>query len=76
VVKDRAAPFSRKHRRIWIPVTGGMVLIGLINVGIGWWSYVPPPPEPARIELVIPAATPRGQMREARGDAGVGEAGP
>ena len=40
--KDRAAPFSRKHRRYWIPVTGGMLLIGAINVAIGYCSYDPP----------------------------------
>jgi hypothetical protein len=39
VAKDRAAPFSKKHRRTWIPVTGGMVLIGLINLGIGIYLY-------------------------------------
>ena len=39
MVKDRAAPFSRKHRRYWLPVTGGMVLIGVINVIIGYCSY-------------------------------------
>jgi hypothetical protein len=43
VTKDRAAPFSRKHRRYWIPVTGGMLLIGLINVLIGVCTYSPPP---------------------------------
>ena len=41
--KDRAAPFSRKHRRYWIPVTGGMILIGVINVVIGVCSYSKPP---------------------------------
>ena len=39
--KDRAAPFSRKHRRYWIPVTGGMILIGAINVGLGVCTYEP-----------------------------------
>ncbi len=34
MAKDRAAPFSRKHRKYWLPVTGGMVLIGFINVAI------------------------------------------
>jgi hypothetical protein len=54
VSKDRAAPFSRKHRRTWLPVTGGMILIGLINLAIGFWlwsdrpqpkgkAYAPPP---------------------------------
>ena len=52
--KDRAAPFSRKHRRYWIPVTGGMILIGLINVAIGVCSYTPPPAEtePIKLDLI------------------------
>jgi hypothetical protein len=41
VSKDRARPFSRKHRRYWIPVTGGMILIGVINVAIGYCTYEP-----------------------------------
>jgi hypothetical protein len=53
VAKDRAAPFSRKHRRYWIPVTGGMLLIGLVNVVLGLFLYKNPPP-PQRIELTIP----------------------
>jgi hypothetical protein len=40
--KDRAAPFSKKHRRYWIPVTGGMVVIGIINILIGLHSYKAP----------------------------------
>lgn len=39
MAKDRAAPFSRKHRKYWIPVTGGMILIGAINVGLGVCTY-------------------------------------
>jgi hypothetical protein len=35
VVKDRARPFSRKHRRYWLPITGGMIVIGAINLGLG-----------------------------------------
>ena len=52
--KDRAAPFSRKHRRYWIPVTGGMILIGLINVIIGFASYDPPPEKYEKIEFQLP----------------------
>ena len=48
--KDRAAPFSRKHRRYWIPVTGGMLLIGVINLGLGLASYKAPE-DPIRIDL-------------------------
>lgn len=53
MAKDRAAPFSKKHRRYWIPVTGGMLLIGAINVTIGVCSYSEPPP-PERIQLDLP----------------------
>jgi hypothetical protein len=52
VTKDRAAPFSRKHRRYWIPVTGGMIVIGLINVALGLSSYHTPK-EPARIDVGV-----------------------
>jgi hypothetical protein len=57
VAKDRAAPFSRKHRRYWIPVTGGMILIGVINVIIGYCTYNPPPGPPEKIELKIPPSS-------------------
>lgn len=57
--KDRAAPFSRKHRRVWIPVTGGMILIGILNLVVGYCSYDPPSAQPPeKIELVIPPPTP------------------
>ena len=56
MAKDRAAPFSRKHRRYWIPVTGGMLLIGAINVAIGYCSYDAPSDVHERIE-VIPRLT-------------------
>ena len=52
--KDRAAPFSRKHRRYWLTVTGGMLLIGAINVIIGFLSYDPPPTKTEKIELTLP----------------------
>ena len=65
MAKDRAAPFSKKHRRTWIPVTGGMVLIGVINVGIGIYLYrswpgdAPrTPPRPAVIDAGVPDAVP------------------
>lgn len=54
MAKDRAAPFSRKHRRYWIPITGGMLLIGAINVSLGFCSYEEPPRDPQRIELKLP----------------------
>jgi hypothetical protein len=56
VAKDRAAPFSKKHRRYWLPVTGGMILIGIINVSIGFYLYAhgpkdaPHPPIPPPID--------------------------
>lgn len=53
MAKDRAAPFSRKHRKYWIPVTGGMLLIGAINVTLGVCTYHTPV-EPTRIDLHIP----------------------
>lgn len=53
--KDRAAPFSRKHRRYWLPVTGGMILIGIINVVIGFMSYEPPPTQTEKIEFILDA---------------------
>ncbi len=51
--KDRAAPFSKKHRRYWIPVLGGMIAIGLVNLAIGYVIYKPPE-TPERIQLHIP----------------------
>jgi hypothetical protein len=56
VSKDRARPFSRKHRRYWIPITGGMILIGLVNLALGYCSYSPPPDVHERIIPDVPAA--------------------
>ena len=56
--KDRARPFSRKHRRYWIPVTGGMLLIGVINVVLGYCSYTRPSDVHERILLDVPSARP------------------
>ena len=56
MAKDRAHPFSRKHRRYWITVTGGMILIGIINLALGYCTYEPPSEPPQRIE-VIPTMT-------------------
>jgi hypothetical protein len=58
VAKDRGRPFSRKHRKYWIPVTGGMIVIGAINVGLGMCTYDPPKDPPKRIELDIPKLPP------------------
>jgi len=57
VSKDRARPFSRKHRRYWIPITGGMLLIGALNVSVGFCSYEGPGKDPERIKLVLPPPT-------------------
>jgi len=54
VAKDRARPFLRKHRKYWIPVTGGMILIGAINVALGFCTYDPPSEPPRPIKLNIP----------------------
>ena len=54
--KDRARPFSRKHRRYWIPITGGMILIGLVNLALGYCSYSPPPDVHERIIPDVPGA--------------------
>jgi hypothetical protein len=51
VQKDRAAPFSKKHRRYWIPVTGGMIFIGLLNVVIGFCVYQKPSDKHEQIQL-------------------------
>jgi hypothetical protein len=56
VSKDRARPFSRKHRRYWIPITGGMILIGVINVLLGYCSYTRPSDVHERIRLDVPSA--------------------
>ena len=54
MTKDRAAPFSRKHRRYWFTVTGGMILIGLINILIGFLSYDEPSTKTEKMELTLP----------------------
>jgi hypothetical protein len=56
VPKDRARPFSRKHRKYWIPVTGGMILIGLANVVLGYCSYTRPSDVHERIIPDVPYA--------------------
>lgn len=54
MAKDRARPFSRKHRKYWIPVTGGMILIGALNLALGFCAYSPPPPPPQVIQPELP----------------------
>jgi hypothetical protein len=62
VSKDRARPFSRKHRRYWIPVTGGMVLIGVINVIVGYCTYSRPSDVHERIIPNVPYARGSGSV--------------
>lgn len=48
-MKDRASPFSRKHRRYWLTTAGGMVLIMSLNLGLGFGLMrckTDPPPTP------------------------------
>ena len=53
MAKDRSRPFSRKHFRYWMTVTGGMLLIGGINVAAGWlmWPGEPPPTQPIILDI-------------------------
>lgn len=63
MAKDRSAPFSRKHRRYWVPVLGGMVAIGAINVGLGVCTYKKAgDPEPIHVLLPYDAGLPPGEM--------------
>jgi hypothetical protein len=68
VAKDRSAPFSRKHRRYWLPVTGGMILIGIINVAIGYWMW--PDTSLDRVPERIVPVVPRSQYAKPASDAG------
>ena len=57
VAKDRAAPFSKKHRRYWVPILGGMIVIGVLNVAIGMCAYPGAKAfnrEPEQIKLDLP----------------------
>ncbi|HEY1558811.1 MAG TPA: hypothetical protein VGF94_28505 [Kofleriaceae bacterium] len=59
MAKDRAAPFSRKHRRYWLPVLGGMIAIGGINLALGLCSYHPAAPtQPMQVILPTRDAAP------------------
>ena len=54
MAKDRARPFSKKHRLYWVTVTGGILLIGGINVAIGMCAYDKGPDQVQRIDPVLP----------------------
>lgn len=59
-MKDRARPFSRKHFRYWMTAAGGMVIIMVINVAIGFWMWGRPEPRsPEPKYLPVPAPLPR-----------------
>ena len=73
MAKDRARPFSRKHRKYWLTVTGGMLLIGGLNVGIGMCAYDGTPDHVQRIEPVLPAATVIPAPPRPPGEIGLGE---
>jgi len=72
VAKDRARPFSRKHRRYWLTVTGGMVVIAVVNVAIGLCSYKSAPPS-ERIELKLPERDAAVILPDAAGTMGASE---
>jgi hypothetical protein len=58
VVRDRGRPFSRKHRSTWLAVTGGMLLIGAINLVLGflvWPSEARHPKPPLPITYDVPS---------------------
>ncbi len=70
MAKDRAAPFSRKHRRYWIPVLGGMIVIGIVNVTLGFLLKPDVPTGPIeRIIPVVPKSTLYPDARLAPADA-------
>ncbi len=64
MAKDRARPFSRKHRKYWFTVTGGMILIGVFNVAIGMCGYE----APRTPERIIPVLPPPGTPAQAPTD--------
>ena len=54
MAKDRATPFSFKHRRTWLTVTGGMVALGVANVALGYLLWPDVPGEDLPPERIIP----------------------
>lgn len=56
-MKDRSRPFSRKHFRYWMTAAGGMVIIMVINVVLGFWIFwEDPPTQPTPHYHPIPAS--------------------
>lgn len=86
VAKDRARPFSRKHARYWMTAAGGMVVIMVVNVVLGFWlygsgdgpartpAYLPVPPHGDAAVEAAPADA-GGATEAAPADAG-GDGGP
>lgn len=63
MAKDRARPFSRKHRKYWVTVTGGMILICGLNIAIGMCAYeAPHDVEPIKPVLPTPPKPPEGTI--------------
>jgi hypothetical protein len=31
--------FAPRAKKYWLLVTGGMILLGLVNLAIGWWMW-------------------------------------
>ncbi|HVK72022.1 MAG TPA: hypothetical protein VM734_01825 [Kofleriaceae bacterium] len=59
--KDRARPFSRKHARYWLTAAGGMVLIMVTNLVLGFWldddrPNIPPPQYAPIPPMLVPDA--------------------
>ena len=56
-MKDRSRPFSRKHFRYWMTAAGGMVIIMVINIVLGFWLFWrDPPPQPKPHYHPVPAS--------------------
>jgi hypothetical protein len=62
--KDRAAPFSRKHRLYWLTITGGMILIGILNVSLGF--CIAPSEEAGPRSAIMPVVPPPSWVLDAR----------
>lgn len=58
-------------RRPWLLVTGGMIIIGIVNVGLGVWLFADPTPEE---ETEIPSFMP--PREDAGADDVMPDAGP
>ena len=71
MAKDRARPFSRKHRKYWLTVTGGMLLIGALDLLLGWmfWPHrgdEDGPPQQIRYDVQHVPYAPMATLDDAR----------